>query len=108
MINVTSDVGRRTLDAQKTLLGLLAMAMLLLPAWGQAKVQMLDRIVAVVNDGAIMASELDERINTIALPIPGKGPAITAPGGDARTGARPHDPGAPATATGRTGGHQGG
>ncbi|MCG8393850.1 MAG: peptidylprolyl isomerase [Pseudomonadales bacterium] len=67
MINVTSDVGRRTLDAHKTLLGLLAMAMLLLPAWGQAKVQMLDRIVAVVNDGAIMASELDERINTIAL-----------------------------------------
>ena len=56
---------KTTLHARHTLLGLLTMVALMVPVWSHAKVQMLDRIVAVVNDGAIMASELDERINTI-------------------------------------------
>jgi len=69
----------RTLHAKHALLGLLTMAVLMMPAWSQAKVQMLDRIVAVVNDGAIMASELDERINTIALQFQEKGQQLPPP-----------------------------
>jgi len=79
MIDRTQHAARRTLHARHTLLGLLAMAVLMLPAWSQAKVQMLDRIVAVVNDGAIMASELDERINTIALQFQEKGQQLPPP-----------------------------
>ena len=79
MIDRTLHAARRTLHARHTLLGLLAMAVLMLPAWSQAKVQMLDRIVAVVNDGAIMASELDERINTIALQFQEKGQQLPPP-----------------------------
>ena len=79
MIDRTLHAARRTLHARHTLLGLLAMAVLMLPAWSHAKVQMLDRIVAVVNDGAIMASELDERINTIALQFQEKGQPLPAP-----------------------------
>lgn len=44
--------------------GVLCMALLLPPA-AQAKVQMLDRIVAVVNDGVIMNSELEQRVDQI-------------------------------------------
>lgn len=69
----------KTLHTKHTLLGLLAMAVLMIPVWSQAKVQMLDRIVAVVNDGAIMASELDERINTIALQFQEKGQQLPSP-----------------------------
>lgn len=79
MIDRTLHAARRTLHARHTLLGLLAMAVLMVPAWSQAKVQMLDRIVAVVNDGAIMASELDERINTIALQFQEKGQQLPPP-----------------------------
>ncbi|PHR63526.1 peptidylprolyl isomerase [Alcanivorax sp.] len=79
MIDRTQHAARRTLHARHTLLGLLAMAVLMVPAWSQAKVQMLDRIVAVVNDGAIMASELDERINTIALQFQEKGQQLPPP-----------------------------
>ena len=79
MIKVTLQAARRTLHAKHTLLGLFAMAVLMVPAWSQAKVQMLDRIVAVVNDGAIMASELDERINTIALQFQEKGQQLPPP-----------------------------
>jgi len=79
MIEKTPDAGRRILDARHTLLGLLAMVVLMAPVWSHAKVQMLDRIVAVVNDGAIMASELDERINTIALQFQEKGQPLPPP-----------------------------
>lgn len=79
MIDRTQHAARRTLHARHALLGLLAMAVLIVPAWSQAKVQMLDRIVAVVNDGAIMASELDERINTIALQFQEKGQQLPPP-----------------------------
>lgn len=79
MIDRTLHAARRTLHAKHTLLGLLAMAVLMMPAWSQAKVQMLDRIVAVVNDGAIMASELDERLNTIALQFQEKGQQLPPP-----------------------------
>lgn len=41
------------------------LALLLLPTLALAKVQMLDRIVAVVNDGVITQSQLDERLNNI-------------------------------------------
>ena len=68
-----------TLHARHTLLGLLTMVALMVPVWSHAKVQMLDRIVAVVNDGAIMASELDERINTIALQFQEKGQPLPPP-----------------------------
>lgn len=44
--------------------GMLCVALLLPPA-AQAKVQMLDRIVAVVNDGVIMNSELEQRVDQI-------------------------------------------
>jgi len=107
MIKVTLQAARRTLHAKHTLLGLFAMAVLMVPAWSQAKVQMLDRIVAVVNDGAIMASELDERINTIALQFQEKGQQLPPPRRDARAGARPHGTGTSAAAAGRTGRHQG-
>ncbi|MEQ3725080.1 peptidylprolyl isomerase [Alcanivorax sp.] len=79
MIDRTLHAARFTLQAKHTLLGLFAMAVLMVPAWSQAKVQMLDRIVAVVNDGAIMASELDERINTIALQFQEKGQQLPPP-----------------------------
>ena len=70
---------KTTLHARHTLLGLLTMVALMVPVWSHAKVQMLDRIVAVVNDGAIMASELDERINTIALQFQEKGQPLPPP-----------------------------
>ncbi|MQX53031.1 molecular chaperone SurA [Alcanivorax sp. PA15-N-34] len=54
-------------DAKHVLGTLFATLLMLMPLTSNAKVEMLDRIVAVVNDGAIMASELDERINIIAL-----------------------------------------
>jgi peptidyl-prolyl cis-trans isomerase SurA len=79
MIDRTLHAARFTLHAKHTLLGLFALAVLMVPAWSQAKVQMLDRIVAVVNDGAIMASELDERINTIALQFQEKGQQLPPP-----------------------------
>ena len=63
----------------RPLRGLLMIAALCLPLLGQAKVEMLDRIVAVVNDGAIMASELDERINIIALQFQEKGQQLPPP-----------------------------
>ena len=44
-----------------TLMGLA----LMLPLAAQAKVQMLDRIVAVVNDGVIMNSELNQRVDQV-------------------------------------------
>lgn len=44
--------------------GLMSLA-LTLPLVAQAKVQMLDHIVAVVNDGVIMNSELSQRVNQI-------------------------------------------
>ena len=58
---------------------LMLVVALSLPMLAQAKVQMLDRIVAVVNDGAIMASELDERINVIALQFQDKGQELPPP-----------------------------
>ncbi|EKF74641.1 survival protein SurA [Alcanivorax hongdengensis A-11-3] len=57
----------------------LLLAMLCLPLMAQAKVQMLDRIVAVVNDGAIMASELDDRVATIAMQFQQKGQQLPPP-----------------------------
>lgn len=44
--------------------GLISLA-LMLPLAAQAKVRMLDRIVAVVNDGVIMNSELDQRVDQV-------------------------------------------
>ncbi len=79
MIDTTLHAAPRPRHARHTLLGLLTMAVLMLPVWSHAKVQMLDRIVAVVNDGAIMASELDERINTIALQFQEKGQQLPPP-----------------------------
>ncbi|MDX1804961.1 MAG: peptidylprolyl isomerase [Alcanivorax sp.] len=52
---------------------------LTLPLVAQAKVQMLDRIVAVVNDGAIMASELDDRVADIAQQIEQSGQQLPPP-----------------------------
>ncbi len=67
MNKFTPDAGRRMPDAKHVLGTLFATLLMLMPLTSNAKVEMLDRIVAVVNDGAIMASELDERINIIAL-----------------------------------------
>ncbi len=67
MNKFTPDAGRRMPDAKHVLGPLFATLLMLMPLTSNAKVEMLDRIVAVVNDGAIMASELDERINIIAL-----------------------------------------
>ncbi|MZR63604.1 peptidylprolyl isomerase [Alcanivorax sp. DP30] len=78
-------MSKKTLHASRSthhtrpLRGLLMVAALCLPLLGQAKVEMLDRIVAVVNDGAIMASELDERINIIALQFQEKGQQLPPP-----------------------------
>ena len=54
-------------------------ALLMLPLFAQGKVQLLDRIVAVVNDGAIMASELDERITTLAIQFEERGQQLPPP-----------------------------
>ena len=78
MNNGTLPASRSTLHTHP-LRGLLMIAALCLPLLGQAKVEMLDRIVAVVNDGAIMASELDERINMIALQFQEKGQQLPPP-----------------------------
>ncbi|APX92124.1 peptidylprolyl isomerase [Halomonas sp. 1513] len=53
---------------------LLAIALLLLApaAWAQS-IQPLDRIVAVVNQGAIMASELDQRVEQARSQLTGRG-----------------------------------
>ncbi len=88
MIKVTQDASRQTQHAWlyrrlalsgKHLLATLLVASALISQSAYAKVQMLDRIVAVVNDGAIMASELDERINTIALQFQEKGQQLPPP-----------------------------
>ncbi|WP_290524280.1 peptidylprolyl isomerase [Alcanivorax sp.] len=78
MNNGTLHASRSTQRA-RPLRGLLMIAALCLPLLGQAKVEMLDRIVAVVNDGAIMASELDERINIIALQFQENGQPLPPP-----------------------------
>ena len=78
MNNGTLPASRSTLHT-RPLRGLLMIVALCLPLLGQAKVEMLDRIVAVVNDGAIMASELDERINMIALQFQEKGQQLPPP-----------------------------
>ncbi|HAI36104.1 MAG TPA: molecular chaperone SurA [Alcanivorax sp.] len=44
---------------------------LLLPVGAHARVEMLDRIVAVVNDGVIMESELQQRVDDIAAQFRG-------------------------------------
>ncbi len=69
----------RSTHPTRALHWLMLVVALSLPMLGQAKVQMLDRIVAVVNDGAIMASELDERINVIALQFQDKGQELPPP-----------------------------
>ncbi|MCK0153362.1 peptidylprolyl isomerase [Alcanivorax sp. S6407] len=78
MNNGTLHASRSTQHA-RPLRGLLMIAALCLPLLGQAKVEMLDRIVAVVNDGAIMASELDERINLIAMQFQENGQPLPPP-----------------------------
>ena len=55
---------RKTLVAR--LLGTLLLSTLLLSLGARADMQPLDRIVAVVNDGVIMQSELDARVDDIA------------------------------------------
>ncbi len=79
MNNFTPDAGRRMPDAKRALGYLLASLMMLMPLASNAKVEMLDRIVAVVNDGAIMASELDERINLIAMQFQENGQPLPPP-----------------------------
>jgi peptidyl-prolyl cis-trans isomerase SurA len=55
---------------------LTVLACLLLPLMAGAKVEMLDRIVAVVNDGVIMQSELDARVDEIRQRIAGQGQGV--------------------------------
>ncbi|WP_077400094.1 peptidylprolyl isomerase [Microbulbifer agarilyticus] len=52
---------------RRGLLTLAAASAIALPAWAQ--VQQLDRVVAVVDDDVVMASELQQRINTITQQI---------------------------------------
>mgnify|MGYP005989544977 CR=1 FL=1 len=47
-------------------------ATILLSPGVHAQVEMLDRIVAVVNDGVIMESELQERVDEIARMLAGE------------------------------------
>lgn len=79
MSKLTPNTGRRVQDAKRAVGTLFATLLLLMPLASNAKVEMLDRIVAVVNDGAIMASELDERINLIALQFQEKGQQLPPP-----------------------------
>lgn len=79
MSKFTPDAGCRMPDAKHALGYLFATLLMLMPLASNAKVEMLDRIVAVVNDGAIMASELDERINIIALQFQEKGQQLPPP-----------------------------
>lgn len=54
-------------DAARRLSASVALAVLvLLPAVTEARLQMLDRIAAVVNDSVIMESELDQRVDELA------------------------------------------
>nr|WP_010133404.1 peptidylprolyl isomerase [Microbulbifer agarilyticus] len=52
---------------RRGLLAVAAASAIALPAWAQ--VQQLDRVVAVVDDDVVMASELQQRINTITQQI---------------------------------------
>ncbi|MCA0899709.1 peptidylprolyl isomerase [Microbulbifer agarilyticus] len=52
---------------RRSLLAVAAASAIALPAWAQ--VQQLDRVVAVVDDDVVMASELQQRINTITQQI---------------------------------------
>src|SRR5699024_10019204 len=58
-----------TIKRQYILPGLLALFALLWSATALAKVEILDRIIAVLNDDVIMASELEKRTSIIAAEL---------------------------------------
>lgn len=54
----------------------LVAAMLLLATTAQAERQLLDRVIAIVDDGVILQSELDARVNTIRSRLQAQGTGL--------------------------------
>ncbi|ROS01546.1 peptidyl-prolyl cis-trans isomerase SurA [Sinobacterium caligoides] len=78
MTDKTLQLTQRFIQSVKRCTHIAALSLLLLPGYSQAEVKIIDKVVAVVDDGIIMESELDERIEQVQYNIKSQGRPLPA------------------------------